>query len=150
VIDHRRLIGLSVLLICMGCADDGKPPMAKVEGTVSYKGKLLANCAISFIPTNSGLRTGVGKTDEAGKFVLGSYDANDGSPVGECKVVFSLRGPSKPPKNVPKWISKEALQELYELGDPLIPAKYFQPEKTDIIVTVEKGKLNTFQFELKD
>jgi hypothetical protein len=146
----RKLLGALVLAgLIAGCGDDGRIPRAKVVGTVTYRGKPVEKVAVSFFPTTAGVRTGVGKTDAAGKFVLGTYDPDDGAPVGPCKVAFSLRGP---PKKLPpgKITRADATEEILEQGDPLIPVRYFDPEKSGILVTVEKGKLNEFTFDLTD
>lgn len=133
--------------ILAGCGGDGREPRAKVIGTITYKGKPLSGASISFLPETNGWRSGIGKTDAAGKFVLGSYDPDDGAPVGKCKVAISLRGPSK---KLPKGAGEAFNDMIMDAGDPLIPLKYFKPETSKIEVEVVAGKLNEFTFELVD
>lgn len=141
------VMGFAVLGLLSGCGGDGKVQRAKVSGTITYKGKPLVGANISFLPEKNGLPSGIGKTDANGKFVLGSYDPDDGAPVGRCKVAVSLRGP---PKKLPKGMGEAFADQISDSGDPLIPLKYFSPESSGFSEEVVAGKNNVFTFELKD
>jgi hypothetical protein len=143
-----ELLAAAVLsLVAAGCGGDGKLPRAPVSGRVTYNGKPVAGAAVSFLPETPGWRAGVGKTDDQGRYVLGTYDPDDGAPVGPCKVALSLRGPSKPLK---PGLGAAAAEELMEMGPPLIPIRYFDPDKSGLVFTVEKGTDNVFDIDLKD
>ena len=43
--------GLSLLLALAGCKNGDLPPIAKVKGTVTYKGKPVPNMMVNFMPT---------------------------------------------------------------------------------------------------
>ena len=142
------LLAAAVLgLVAAGCGGDGKLPRAPVSGRVTYKGKPVVGAAVSFLPETPGWRAGVGKTDDQGRYVLGTYDPDDGAPVGTCKVALSLRGPAKPLK---PGLGAAAAEELMEMGPPLIPIRYFDPDKSGLVFTIEKGKDNVFDIDLKD
>lgn len=147
----RRLTAAAAAVVLAlavaGCGGDGKLPRAPVTGRVTYKGKPVSGAAISFIPETAGWRAAVGKTDADGRYLLGTYDPDDGAPVGRCKVSLSLRGPGK---RLKPGMGAAAAEELMEQGDPLIPQRYFDPEKSGLAFTVEKGKENVFDIELKD
>ncbi|HVK07427.1 MAG TPA: hypothetical protein VM597_01490 [Gemmataceae bacterium] len=135
------------VVVAAGCGDDGKLPRAPVSGRVTYKGKPVVGAAVSFLPDTVGWRAGVGKTDEQGRYLLGTYDPDDGAPVGKCRVALSLRGPGKPLK---PGLGAAAAEELMEMGDPLIPIRYFDPDKSGLTFTVEKGKDNVYDIDLRD
>jgi hypothetical protein len=141
------LTAVAACVVAAGCGDDGKLPRAPVSGRVTYKGKPVAGAAVSFLPETPGWRAAVGKTDAQGRYLLGTYDPDDGAPVGRCKVALSLRGPGKPLK---PGLGAAAAEELMEMGDPLIPVRYFDPDKSGLTFTVEKGQDNVFDIDLKD
>ena len=147
---YSRLITLlaflALLLPLAGCGPK-RPPLAKVEGTVTYKGKPVVGAAIAFLPEQQGLMSGRGKTDDKGHYVLETYDPGDGAIVGKHQVVLSLRGPSKPLR---PDLGEAAAEVLKEMGPPLIPKKYFAPETSGLTREVVEGKKNVFDFELKD
>ena len=130
------LAAAALCLTALGCGGDGKLPRASVTGKVTYKGKPVIGAAVSFLPETPGWRSAVGKTDDQGRYVLGTYDPDDGAPVGPCKVALSLRGPGKPLK---PGLGAAAAEELMEMGPPLIPIRYFDPDKSGLTFTVEKG-----------
>jgi hypothetical protein len=140
------VVGAAGLVVC-GCGGDGKIPLAPVVGTVTYKGKPVAGAAISFIPETPGVRAGVGRTDKDGRYVIETYEPADGGPVGRCKVAISLRGP---PKRLKPGLGEAAAEELLESGDPLIPTRYFDPDKSGLAYEIVKGRTNTFDIVLTD
>ena len=148
---RRRFLGALAVAVSTvalaGCGGDGRELRARVIGTVTYRGKPLAGAAISFLPETVGWRSGIGKTDAEGKFVLGSYDPDDGVPVGKCKVAISLRGP---PKKLPKGAGEAFNDMIMDSGDPVIPLKYFNPETSKLTAEVIAGKTNEFTFDLVD
>lgn len=147
----RRAAGLFVLAagLVWGCGGDGKQPLAPLVGTVHYKGQPVVGAHLSFLPDDKTLRPAVAKTDEQGRFRFETYEPRDGAAVGPGKIAISLRGPNKPLKSVP-GLGEAALEHLSEVGDPLIPLKYFDPEKSGITVEVKRGRENRLDIVLTD
>ncbi|MFO0950223.1 MAG: hypothetical protein U0835_03550 [Isosphaeraceae bacterium] len=78
---------LPTLLVLAGCGGEEYPEMARVTGTVTYKGKPVPNIMVNFMPAAG--RPSWGKTDPAGKFEL-VYDENKkGAMMGHHKVYFT-------------------------------------------------------------
>ena len=78
---------LPVLLALAGCGKGDYPEMARVTGTVTYKGKPVPNMMVNFMPKSG--RPSWGKTDAAGKFEM-IYDADyKGAKIGHHKVYFT-------------------------------------------------------------
>ena len=130
-----------------GCGKSGQVPVAKVRGTITYRGKPVAKAAISFIPEKAGTIPALATTDENGEYVLGTYGATDGAPVGPCRIAISLTGASPP---LPEHLAKaEAAAETLRMpGKPLIPKKYFSPDTSGLKEEVLPGKDNVFDFKL--
>lgn len=148
----KSMCPLLFLPLLLGCGNDGRPPLAKVTGTVSYKGKPLVGANICFLPEQPGIRSALGTTDQTGRYSLLTYDPDDGAPVGKHKVVISLRGPPEKPKLDPALKAKygEAyFEQLSGLGKLLIPEKYNSPESSGLSVDVVAGRRNVFDFDLQ-
>ena len=80
-------VTLPVLLALAGCGKGDYPEMARVTGTVTYKGKPVPNMMVNFMPTEG--RPSWGKTDADGKFEM-IYDADyKGVKMGHHKVYFT-------------------------------------------------------------
>lgn len=146
---HTKFLAVwaAAALAVAGCSGDGKIPRAAVSGTITYKGKPAVGVSISFLPDTPGMRAGVGRADTKGRYILGTYDPDDGAPVGKCKIALSLRGPSKKLK---PGMGAAAGEELMDQGDPLIPIRYFDPKTSGLEFEVVEGKNNVFDIELKD
>ena len=86
------IVSVAVLLALAGCDKGDYPEMARVTGTVTYKGKPVPNMMVNFMPTEG--RPSWGKTDADGKFEM-IYDSDyHGVKMGHHKVYFT------PPANV--------------------------------------------------
>ena len=131
-----------------GCGPSGSVPVAKVRGTITYRGNPVAKASISFIPEKAGTIPALATTDENGVYTLGTYGTKDGAPIGPCRVAISLTGPSPP---LPEHLAKaEAAAETLRMpGKPLIPTKYFSPDTSGLKVEVLPGKNNVFDFVLE-
>ncbi len=79
-------------------------------------------------------KAGDGFIDADGSFVLSTYTANDGSPVGDFVVTVIWRRP---------WVDATG-----KPGPNLLPEKYARPDTTDLKARVKDGS-NEFTFELK-
>lgn len=149
------LAGCGIALGAVGCgSDDGRPPLARVSGTVTYKGKPLAGAAIVFLPEKQGIRSALSVTDEQGRYKLWTYEKGDGAPVGNHQVTVALRGPPEKAALHPSVKGKNLGEAYYEqvaaTGKPLIPEKYFNPDTSGLTANVVKGKDNVVDFDLED
>src|SRR4051794_35356158 len=78
---------LPVMFALAGCGKGDYPEMARVTGTVTYKGKPVPNMMVNFMPTEG--RPSWGKTDANGKFEM-VYDADyNGAKIDHHKVYFT-------------------------------------------------------------
>lgn len=129
--------GLSLLLAFAGCKNGDLPPIAKVKGTVTYKGKPVPNMMVNFMPTAG--RPSWGQTDAAGRYET-NYDADTmGVMVGHHKVYFNSAtltidaGTSKKSKEEAAVGSGLTAEELTALL-----AKYGKEDSTKLEVDVTK------------
>ena len=73
-------------LILTTCGCSGKDYAIKVEGVVTLDGNPLAGATVSFLPVGVG-RSASGRTDQDGKFMLSTYQTDDGALAGSYKVI---------------------------------------------------------------
>lgn len=126
-----------------GCTGTGPAP---VTGTVTHKGKPIANANISFSPVEGTGRAATGITDNSGHFALGTFGTNDGALPGSYRVGIIARGPERAPR--PGEVNSGMPGEMMP-GDPIIPAKYFAPDTSGLTFEVKRGK-NSADFDIKD
>lgn len=91
-----------------------------------------------------------GTTDGAGTFKLSTYTQDDGAPVGLYKVTVAPGGAE------PVEIEEGVLAPQPEEGEgggggpkSPVPAKYPDPQKTDLTADVKESGTNQFSFDLK-
>jgi hypothetical protein len=139
-------IGYTVvgILTAVGCGHKG-PPRAPVTGTIHYQGKPVIGAAVTFVPVEARFRIASGVTDEQGNYRLETLGYGEGAILGRHKVCVALREPEPPRKGpalapfAPKPIRK-----------PLLPLKYFDPEKSGLTADVGDVPENRFDFDLKE
>ena len=145
------LLGLLALALG-GCGKGLKlPPMAKVDGKVTYNGKPLTGGTISFFPLDdkSG-HPAIGEIDSNGSFELTTFNTGDGAVLGQHKAVVSVKpevSADTPPDRIPSQLPEDLKKA--QGNTPPIPAKYSDPEKTPLRYTV-RAEGNHFDVELKD
>lgn len=129
-------------LVVAGCSD--RPKMAKVRGTVTLDGQPLAKGSVIFEAANARPATG---TIVNGEIVtVGTYDTDDGAPVGQHKVAISATedAGSAGAAN-PGEASKPGAD--YMSGKSLIPAMYNDPNSSGLSADIKPGE-NKVKFEL--
>jgi hypothetical protein len=144
-------VGLLILWpASMGCGDagvDGRPQLYPASGVVTYKGQPVAGATVTFFPTMDALPSASAKTDSSGKYVLQTFEADDGVVPGTHKV------------SIMKWHieayegsgdENEVSSKAAPPPKALLPQKYSIPTKSGLQATVEDGKPNQFDFELVD
>ncbi len=134
-------LGLAIaLLAAAGCGGGGTAPTAKVTGTVTYNGDPIEGVSVGFIPEGEGGRPASGTTDASGKFTLSTFEAGDGAVLGKHSVIIT-EAPD------------DTGNEDYSLPDESakrFPDKYESPMTSGFEATVEKGKENSFTFDMTD
>ena len=129
----------AVLLAAPGC---GSPAMAKVCGTITFKGEPVRMATVQFMPQKRPMAGGV--TDKEGRFSLTTRQPRDGAFVGSHKVVILpwLPGVGDDPKS-------SAAADIPPADRTDIPKKFQSREASPLTAEVVAGKLNEFAFELE-
>jgi hypothetical protein len=134
-----------------GCSGDPGPQPESVatvpaSGVVTFEGKPLADHRVVLMPVD-GRRPAMGVTDADGKFTLGTNAEADGAPPGKSKVgivwvgppmpnVAALQNPIDDPAKMPK-------------PDVKIPAKYTNPETSELTADIPEDGTSELKFELQ-
>jgi len=111
-----------------GVPTSNRKPVYTVRGKVYYEGAALPEGSVAFnlvnADTKKSTKTADAMLEPDGSFLLSTYTANDGAPVGDYVVTIS------------------------NTGAYAIPARYAKVDTSDLHVTV-KTSGNDFTFELK-
>lgn len=141
---------LTALLVApiTGCGEKQKTAGKPVKGTVTYNGSPVEGATVSLV---SPVTSGYGSTDKEGHFTIRNSQG-EGLPVGEYKVTVIKT-------EVPKT-GKESTSEMdYVPPDPnapppqpkeLLPAKYKQPETSQLGASVTESGPNEVTLTLTD
>jgi hypothetical protein len=130
-------VTLPILFTVVGCSKGDYPEMARVTGTVTYKGKPVPNMMVNFMPSEG--RPSWGKTDANGQYEM-VYDTDyKGVKIGHHKVYLTTPastidgGTSKASK---KALAAAAGLTQEEMLD--IRSKYGSEDATKYQVDVKK------------
>ena len=134
----RPAVVFALLLALAGCGESG-PEMARVYGTVTYKGSPVPKGTISFIAATPGGRNATGAIAEDGTYSLQTESPGDGAIVGEYRVAVTARDDP-----ILDYIPKKAPPPKR-----LTPQKYEDPATSGLTATVKSGS-NTIDFPLAD
>ena len=116
-----RLAVACAALALVGMTGCGNPGMAKVSGTVTWRGTPVPDAVVQFLPTS---KPGAGgRTDAEGRFSLTTLKPGDGAYVGQGRVTITP----------------------YD-----IPERYRTPDKTPLTAEVVAGINNVIQLELDE
>jgi hypothetical protein len=111
-------------------------PCHPVAGKVFFDGCPAPNAQVVFHLVNADgkrlTRSGDALVEADGAYVLSTYAAGDGAPVGEYHVTVTWRGPA---------------DEKGKPGPNLLPERYAKPETSGLRVKVKEGR-NDFTFDL--
>ena len=141
------LAAAAVALTPLACGESG-PEMARVTGTVTYKGKPVPKGTVAFVSTNPSRPNATAKLDANGYYRLQTRNPGDGAELGDYDVTISAR--DDPTENIggqnviPQFMPKKAAKP-----QRLTPEKYENPKTSGLRKTVKSGS-NTFDFELTD
>jgi hypothetical protein len=160
----RRRLAVCCLLIagCSGPPD--RPATAPVEGTVTYRGKPVADAAVAFLGAGAPRIAG-GTTDAAGRYRLTTFAENDGAVLGVHTVAVKknpavgngsheVASPPMNPADMAKAIEKSmndtALQMMKaERDGSLLPERYGDLRTSPLRKEVVAGN-NVINIELTD
>jgi hypothetical protein len=135
------LLALLLVPLATGC---GGKAGATVSGTVTYQGKPLSSGIVTFVPD-------VGPAHNADIQSDGSYRMTN-VPVGPVKISVTTNSPQNraAPSKMPTSAEGFAKMEASMKGgkESLIPARYTDPNKSQLTYTVKKGK-QQFDIELR-
>ena len=146
-----RFIALAVaFLIVVGCSPSGQVKTYPVKGRITFEGKPMAGGgAIRLIPTTEQPgKTAAGFIKPDGTYVLGTYKEDDGSMVGEFRVVINQEivkeGQAAPDGSAP---SGGGATTTVAPADQ-IPRIYASDSQTPLTAKIE-AKPNEIDFDLK-
>ena len=125
------LVAFVLISAMCGC---GSSELAKVRGSVHYRGKPLEHGRIGFHPQTG--RPAFGDIHN-GKFTLATYTPSDGAVAGAHRVTVHCDVPKDPGDAFSDRVS-------------LIPGRYQKLETSGLTVEVKAGVANDFDFELTD
>jgi hypothetical protein len=121
-----------------------------VIGRITHDGKPVARGFISYIPLEGrGLRGATSKTDQDGRYTLGTYTAKDGATPGSYLVTVMCYGPDPDNPPEPNINVENELNSILWDGIPLIPEKYFSAEYSPLRAEVIRGIENVIDFDLE-
>ena len=140
---------LAATTVFAGCGDSSKPAVVQVKGKVTYKKTTMAvGALVVFHPVDDALEKRIGgkpfgKVNEDGTFQLTSYNEADGAPEGDYGVTIQWEAKAKEGK-----ISLSG--EGAPAGRSMInEAKYGNPQRPFTKVSVKKGEVNEFVFDVE-
>ncbi len=134
----RLLVAVVMLSAAsLGCSQS---ETVAVTGTLTLNGEPAENALVMFDPKHGTGRHAEGNTDASGHFNLSTAKPGDGAIPGEYVVTLAEY---YPPGKAP------ALPKGGGLLPARFPAKYADPATSPLSATVERGKKNDFQFEVK-
>jgi hypothetical protein len=158
---------LASCVLLAGCSGSGRPALAPVRGTVTYKGKPVAGATVVFL-CEGAPRLAVGTTDEGGEYHLTTYEPDDGAMIGQHVVTVKKRNTGTETADTADGATGGALQgealskaiaksmressqqaKKAEKAPSLIPAKYAYLKTSDLRKDVVDGE-NVINIDLTD
>lgn len=112
-----------------------RPPVFKAVGSVTWNGEPAAGAVVTLHSKSHSLAAS-GKTDAAGKFMLTTWRHGDGAVAGDHNVTISA------------WEVRGHDGEGNPIEVPVMPAKYEQPETSELTATIAERGENVLVFEV--
>lgn len=115
------------------------PPLVPVSGHVTFEGKTISGASISFRPRDKSLaslpmpRAVVGPD---GRFLVGTFDANDGAPAGDYDVSI-------------QWFPAPSSNDENILPRNQLPSRYAHPDTSGLTVRIDSGPTELPTLQLK-
>jgi hypothetical protein len=160
-----QLLFVVVCFAWTGCSGQpGRPETYPVSGTVTYRGKPVADATVTFLAPGAP-RLASGETDASGRFRLTTFEPDDGAIPGTHVVAVKKYGdePRAPivmdVENMEAEVTakdiEEAMMQTAEQvkksakAGSLLPAKYASRNTSDLRFEVVRGE-NEFNIDLVD
>jgi hypothetical protein len=154
-------------VLVAGCSGSGRPAIAPVRGTVTYKGRPVAGATVVFLCSGAP-RLAVGKTDERGEYRLTTYEPNDGAMIGNHVVTVKKKDLEAETADTNVAVTGQALHgealssaiaqsmressqqaKKAEKAGSLLPTKYAYLKTSDLRKDVVDGE-NVINLDLTD
>jgi len=123
-----------LLLAHSGCGGAKQVATVPVTGTVSFKGSLVPDAYVVFLPASGPRATAT--TDAAGHFQLMTMQPEDGAVPGEHVVLIEKSEPL-------------VAADPYSKRKPIIPPAYGDPQQSPLRKKVAAGSKNEFAIEIQ-
>lgn len=162
-----RLGAMACSFLLLSATSCSKPkitlPTVPASGSVTLDGQPFAGGTVIFNSLDRDGKPANGTTDNEGRFALKTFLAGnqqaDGALPGEYVVTITkYETPAMSESEKPDFVKQQQIMdEAKKTGKPMVmpgapqlvsPAKYADPQKTDLKATVGKSG-NDFKFELK-
>ncbi len=148
---------LSLCMLVAGCGDPGIGAIP-VEGTVLVDGEPMEGVMVTFHPDSAGGRAASGRTDASGNYKLTTEINGDGALAGSYKISVSKHVNAE--DDLPAEVDpndEKSLDAIYSKVDSrkkqasknFIGPRYENHMGSGLTATVESGKENKFDFEVK-
>jgi hypothetical protein len=124
--------GVLIMTIFLGCESPGTAPTAPTQGTLLYNGQPAQAARIIFTPKSG--RPASGNTDDQGRFVLSTFESEDGAVLGEHTVTVS---------DLKRNWNQDPSKSRF-------PTPYERPDTTPLVVEVKPDNENKFTFDMKN
>jgi hypothetical protein len=153
------MIGLAVVALpILGCSGrrsdkwrDGLPPAFPSVGTVTYRGKPLAEATVVFlaeVPGKNRSLAAVANTDSEGRFLLRTYRDGDGAIAGQHQVMIR-KSIAVSPDGKPLVPNEQGDILDVPTEKHLIPEKYASTDTSGLSAEVVPKRRNEFMFALE-
>lgn len=151
-------------MLMYGCGTAKAPPVPQykgdvvpVTGVIKMDGEPLADASVTLLFQGTppeGFTGSGGKTDSTGRFVIRSPGGKEGTPPGRYKVTISKYA-SRSGRPIQVSDNPEDGMDIVQLqlsGDLVeqIPARYSDPEKTELSLEVTSSGVNNLELNLKN
>ena len=154
-----RLSALAVFLapILFGCGGSDRPDLVDVSGVVTLNGQAVQGAEVVFQNEQSP-RAATGVTDADGRFVLTTFEDNDGAvpgehvvTIGKVKTDAAISGAlaDDPSAAYGQGMEAAASGNMDAIQENELPAKYADPKTSELSETVTKEGPNEFEFNLE-
>ena len=126
------LFGMALLSIALvGCAEatPDRTPVFPAKGTITFKGQPTSGALVALHPKApiEGTPNPRANVDKDGAFNVSTYVTADGAPEGEYVVTVLWYKPVKKGEDITS-------------GPNVIPAKYANPNTSDLVVSIKPGE----------
>lgn len=138
-----------VLSAAVGCGNAGNAKVYPVKGRVTFNGKSMAGGgSIAFVPKMSQAgKTAGGEIKADGTYTLMTYKSNDGSMIGEFRVVIVQSVDTEPPVSKDGEPAPPPTAAVAEADR--IPPVYSDQFNSPLTAKVEAKRSNEINFDLQ-